>query len=353
MKKIFFTPGPTQLYESVPLYIKEAAEKNICSISHRGREFQDIFQHAASGLKKLLNVPNNFNIFFLSSATEAMERIIGNCVERHSFHFVNGEFSRRFFATAQELKKSPEKIEAEPWEELDFKARIPENAELVCFTQNETSTGAAVEMDNIYKIKKENPEKLVAIDIVSSVPYVNVDYTMIDCAFFSVQKGFGMPAGLGIIIANESAIEKSRLLAGKNLSIGSYHSFISLLEYAKKSQTPETPNVLGIFLLGKIAEELNKKGISNIRKETEEKADVIYNFFDNHGSCKPFIKNRGIRSKTVITIDVGDSQATIKKLAEHGLIVGAGYKNYKDSQIRLANFPMHKIEDVKRMLEII
>ena len=50
-------------------------------------------------------------------------------------------------------------------------------------------------MDKIYKIKKENPEKLVAIE--------NVNYSLVDCAFFSVQKGFGMPSGLRVIIANE------------------------------------------------------------------------------------------------------------------------------------------------------
>ena len=353
MKKIFFTPGPTQLYDSMPGYIGEALEKDICSISHRGGEFQDIFQRAVSSLKKLLNVPDGFHIFFTSSATEAMERIIENCAEKHSFHFVNGEFSKRFFATAQELKKSPEKFEVEPWKEFDFNVEIPSNAELICFTQNETSTGTAVEMDKIHKIKKENPEKLVAIDIVSSVPYANVNYSLADCAFFSVQKGFGMPAGLGVIIANEKMIEKSRLLAKKNLSIGGYHSFVSLADSSKKNQTPETPNVLGIFLLGKTAEELNEKGISNIRKETEEKADAIYNFFDNHDSYRPFIKNKNIRSKTVIAINADDSQKIIKRLAEHNFIVGAGYKDYRDSQIRIANFPMHKMKDVKRMLELI
>jgi phosphoserine aminotransferase len=282
-----------------------------------------------------------------------MERIIENCAEKHSFHFVNGEFSKRFFATAQELKKYPQKIEINPIEEFDFDKGMPADTELICFTQNETSTGACVSMERICKVKKENPEKLMAVDIVSSVPYVNVDYSLVDCAFFSVQKGFGMPSGLGVIVANEKTIEKSKSLAKKNLSIGSYHSFISLADSAKKSQTPETPNVLGIFLLGKIAEELNEKGISHIRKETEEKADAIYNFFDNHDSYRPFVKNKNIRSKTVIAINADDSQKTIKRLAEHNFIVGAGYKDYRDRQIRIANFPMHRLKDVENMLSLI
>jgi phosphoserine aminotransferase len=353
MKKIFFTPGPTQLYDSVKGHIEEAIERNICSMSHRGNEFQNIFENTSSSLKKLLSIPKSSHVFFVSSATEAMERVIENCVEKRSLHFVNGEFSKRFYEAAQELKKSPEKTEAEPSEEFDFGVKIPENTELLCFTQNETSTGTAVEMDRIHNIKKENPEKLAAIDIVSSVPYADVDYSLIDCAFFSVQKGFGMPAGLGIIVANEKTIEKSKSLMKKNLNIGTYHNFVSLLSSSQKSQTPETPNMLGIFLLGKIADELNRKGIANLRKETEEKSSLIYDFFDGHDSYRPFIQNRSIRSKTVITINVRNSMETIKKLSEHNFIVGAGYKDYKDRQIRIANFPMHKIGDVRRMLEVI
>ena len=36
---------------------------------------------------------------------------------------------------------------------------------------------------------------------------------MIDTAFFSVQKAFGLPAGLGVWIANEKCLEKAKRLA--------------------------------------------------------------------------------------------------------------------------------------------
>lgn len=352
MKKIFFTPGPTQLYESVPEYIKEAIHNNICSISHRSKEFEQIFQNAVSGLKKLLAVPNDSHIFFLGSATEAMERIIENCVAKHSFHFIDGEFSKRFFETAVELKKFPQKFEAAIGDGFDFGiVAIDENAELICFTQNETSTGIAVNPEDIYRIKKEHPDKIVAVDIVSSVPYVNIDYRLVDCAFFSVQKGFGLPAGLGIVIVNENAIKKSQYLQEKGYSIGSYHSFLSLLKSAQKNQTPETPNVLGIYLLGKVCDELNEIGTDRIRSDTEKKASLIYDFFDAHKKFKPFVKNKNFRSKTVIAIDtLEDTQKIKQRLAENGIVVGSGYKELKDKQIRIANFPMHKMEDVEGML---
>lgn len=355
MKKIFFTPGPTQLYGSIPEYINEAIKNDICSISHRGKRFEEILQDTTSSLKKLLNVPNDFNVLFLSSATEAMERIIENCVEKSSFHLVNGAFSKRFFDMAVELKKSPQKIEVGNGQGFDFgKIQIPENAELVCFTQNETSTGAAIDMGNVYEIKRKNPEKLVAVDIVSSAPYVDVDYGLVDCTFFSVQKGFGLPAGLGVVIVNGEIMEKSNFLHNNNYNIGSYHSFLSLLKYSQKNQTPETPNVLGIYLLGKICNELSHIGIGKIRKETEEKAGIIYGFSEKHQKYKPFVKNNDFQSKTVIAIDtLEDTQKIIRKLEQNGFIVGSGYKEFKDKQIRIANFPMHNVEDVKKLLSYV
>jgi len=355
MKKTFFTPGPTELYPDVKNFIQEALRDNVCSINHRSKEFMDIYKFTIDSLKQLLNIPDNYSIFFLSSATECMDRIIQNCVEEKSFHFVNGAFAERFYKTAIELNKNAEEIKVEYGQSFNFyNIEIKNSPELICITQNETSTGVAVNPENIYNLKKNNPESLLAIDIVTSAPYVNIDYTKIDCAFFSVQKGFGLPAGLGVLIVNEKCIEKAQSLKNKNHNIGSYHNFISLQENAVKYQTTETPNVLGIYLLGKVCETLNRYGIDKIRIETDEKANLLYNFFDNNKLYKPFIENIADRSKTIINIETGNKQNEIKKsLSDIGIIVGSGYGKLKDSQIRIANFPMHRVEDVYRIIEVL
>jgi len=355
MEKIYFTPGPTELYPEVKNYILHALNENVCSINHRSQEFMDIYKSTIDSLKYLLNIPGNYNIFFLSSATECMDRIIQNTVKERSFHFVNGAFAERFFKTSVELNKEAEKIEAPYGESFNFPdVNINNNPELICLTQNETSTGVAIATENIYNLKGSFPEALVAVDIVTSAPYINLDYSKIDCAFFSVQKGFGMPAGLGVLIANDRCLEKAKSLKSSNVSMGSYHNFISLYENSFKYQTTETPNVLGIYLLGKICEFLNKYGIEKIRKETDEKSSLLYDFFDNHNLFKPFVKNKTARSKTIIEIEVGDKQNEVKKsLADNGIIVGSGYGKLKETHIRIANFPMHKINDVKRIIKII
>lgn len=353
MKPIFFTPGPGQLHPLVKTYTEQAFRENICSISHRSETFRSIYSQTIDALRELMNIPQNFQIFFLGSATEAMERIIQNCVQHNSLHFVNGSFSRRFYDTAVDLKKKASLIEAQYGAGFDFRTVTTDlPVELICITHNETSTGVALPMDEVYSLKKRFPGSLLAVDIVSSAPYIALDYNYVDCAFFSVQKGFGLPAGVGVMIINYSCLEKAQLLQCSNTNIGSYHNFLSLQKQAVNLQTPETPNVLGIYLLGKICEAYLDKGPHIIRFETDEKARLLYDFFIKNKQYQPFVANPKIRSRTVIVADVnGGSIPLIEKLSNHGYLVGAGYGPLKKQHIRIANFPMHTRDDVLKLIE--
>lgn len=353
MKKIYFTPGPSQLYPTVKKHILKALEEDIPSISHRSKMFHEMVGDLYKNLRLLFNIPENYSIFFTASATEAMERIIENCVGESSFHFVNGTFAKRFYQIAKELKKDAAAENAELGEPFDFEnIKIPEKSELICITQNETSSGISIPIDEIYKIADKYPEKLVAVDIVSSVPYVNLDLNKVDCAFFSIQKGFGLPAGLGILIVSPRALAKAEELDNKNYNIGSYHKFPTMSKEAVKNQTIETPNVLAIYLLNAVLQNMLHYGIEKIRNETKDKAKLIYDFFTKNQSFgQPFVKDHLWRSNTVIVIKTPKGSKTIlAKLAEHGFIVGAGYGEMKEKQIRIANFPSHSQKDITNLL---
>ncbi len=355
MKNIYFTVGPSQLYPTYHKHMQQALKEDIGSISHRGQLFKEIYKNADSQLRKLMNIPLTHHIFFTGSALEAMERTVQNLVELSSYHLINGEFSKKFFEFSVQLGKKPQKIEVKPGQGFDFKKiKIPKDVELICLTQNETSTGTMIKMDQIYSLKKKNPQALIAMDIVSSVPYVDIDFSKIDSAFFSVQKGFGLPAGLGVLIVSNKAVKKAQQLHKKNVSIGTYHNFLSLVEKETIFQTPETPNVLNIYLLGQICQDMNKIGIKKIRQQIDEKAKLIYDFFDNHKSLKPFISDLDFRSTTTMTIETnGLSKKIITQLASKGFIVSEGYGQFKDTQIRIANFPTHQMADLKRMLVVL
>ncbi len=352
MKKIYFTPGPSELYPTVHKHVEKAMQLQIGSISHRGKDFQDMYQSLVADLKKLLSIPNEYQVFILGSATEAMERTIQNCVEKYSLHFVNGSFAKRFYIIASELGKTPDLVEETAGWGFDFtKVIIPQHTELICFTQNETSSGVQIPIKDIEIIAKKNPDKLIAVDIVSSAPFVNLDYSLLDIVFFSVQKGFGLPPGLGIMIVSPRAIKKAESLIEKNMSIGSYHSFPKLVHYANKNQTHETPPLLHMYLMGKVLKDMQKKGIEKIRNETDQKAKLFYDFFDKHPTLITSVKEKKWRSSTVIVVDIQKSQLDVKKLlAAKGFIIGNGYGVNKKTHIRIANFPAHAVADVKRLL---
>lgn len=352
-KRLFFTAGPSQTYPTVPDHIMDAIERDILSISHRGGEFQVIFNNVRNGMKKLLNIPEEYEIFFFSSATEIWERLIQNCVEETSFHFDNGAFGNRFYQIAKQLKKKALRYNVADGESFNYDSvLIPHETELIGFTHNESSTGVMLDFNDIYAVKKLRPDAIVAVDVVSSIPYPEIDFTKLDAVFFSVQKGFGLPAGLGVCILSPAAMKKALQLKEKGGIVGSYHSFHELKTFADKAQTPETPNVLNLYLLWKVIEDFEKKGLKTIREETEEKADMLYRFFYTHHSWKPFVKDEHNRSRTLAVIETGeDTKRIISTLAKSDIEIGAGYGPYKDTQIRIANFPAHSVEDVKNLIE--
>jgi phosphoserine aminotransferase len=351
--KINFTPGPSQLYFTVHDHVRSAFRDGIPSLSHRSKGFETIFQKTTEGLRELLGIPSNYYIVFTGSATEIWERIIQNLVEEHSHHFVNGAFSQRFFEIAAQLNKNAAKTEVKSGEGFNPLAEIP-SCELIAITHNETSTGVFTPMDFISTLREKNPTSLIVVDAVSSLPYGNLDYTKIDSAFFSVQKGFGLPAGLGVWIVNEKCVAKADNLLSKGISIGSYHNLPTLISNAKKNQTPETPNVLGIYLLSKVVEDMLRRGSQVIRRETEYKAAILYQALNNHPTLKPFVQNEAWRSKTVIVAESGNHIENItESLLKKGMQPGEGYGASKKHQLRFANFPAHSKEQFELLVDTI
>jgi phosphoserine aminotransferase len=348
-----FTPGPSQLFFTVPDHMRKAFRDGIPSLSHRSKEFEVIFSTAVNGLRELLRLPANFHVAFTGSATEIWERIIQNLVVEKSFHAVNGAFSQRFFDIAGQLGRKPVLAQAKAGLGFDT-IQVPDGIELVALTHNETSTGVSLPLQLLHTIKEANPQSLVVVDAVSSLPYPDFDYSTIDSVFFSVQKGFGLPAGLGVWIFNDRCLERSEQLRSKGISIGSYHSLPSLRDHSIKNQTPETPNVLGIYLLGLVIGDFIRKGAHSIRKETEYKSAVLYQALEKHSLIKPFVQKVDHRSKTVIVASCGDRTEALHQFLKHrGLYAGEGYGEFKKHQLRFANFPAHSKEQFESLTDAI
>jgi phosphoserine aminotransferase len=353
MKKIHFTPVPSALFYTVEEHIKQALKLQVPSISHRGQQFKGLYKHTDQQLRKLINLPDDYYILFTNSATEIWERIIQNCVEKKSFHLVNGAFSEKFYQTARELGKDAVRVDSQEGSAVEVSdLEIPDDVELIGLAHNETSTGASQPLEDIYKIREKYPDALIAVDVVSSIPYVDLDFSKVDMVYFSVQKCFGLPAGLGVWMVNNRAVEKAKLLEDKGISVTKYRKLSAMVAQSKKFQTTSTPNVLNIYLLGKVAEDMNNKGLDMIRRETNYKAAVLYRCINEHPKLDVFIENTKYQSKTTIVAKTNESpKGIIDSLNKIGLEIGSGYAQYKDKHIRIANFPTHSNEQIELLVD--
>ncbi|MGL4631968.1 MAG: aminotransferase class V-fold PLP-dependent enzyme [Leadbetterella sp.] len=351
--QIYFTAGPAELYPKFEEFLQEFVEKQLGSISHRSGQFKEIYEFTDHQLRTLLNIPAENAVMFTGSASEIWEKALSSLVSHESFHLVNGSFSDKFHSYAVALGKEAKKMEKPLGDGFIYgEIEVPQYAELICATQNETSTGVQMREADIHKLKRSNQDKLIAVDMVSSAPYPNLDFGVVDTAFFSVQKSFGLPAGLGVWIANEACLDKAKKNKADGGVLGAHHDLLSLWKNAKAYQNPATPNVMGIYLLGKVAEDMNSVGIDNIRKQTDKKAKRLYDFFGKKEGYSYAVANEDLRSKTVAVFNTpSNSKEVISKCKEANIIIGAGYGPNKDSQIRISNFAANSDAQIDKLFE--
>ena len=348
---ITFAPGPSELYFTVEDHIRQAFREGIPSISHRSKQFETFSKKATDGIRELLGIPAGYHIFFTASATEVWERATQNLTTEKTFHYVNGSFSKKFYEIAGQLGRKTEKLEVGHCE--GFSDVIATDAELIALVANETSTGVTTRAEFFKQVRDKNPNALLIVDGVSALPYQSIDYNIVDSVYFSVQKGFGLPAGLGVWMVNDRCVERAKQLATKQI-IGSYHSIPSFLSFESKNQTPTTPNVLGIYLLSKVIEDFLRRGITIIRKETEYKSAILYQVLESHPLIKLAVQRPEWRSKTTIVAQTDShTQSLTKVLESMGLSPGDGYGLGKQTQLRFANFPAHSKETFEKLADAI
>ncbi|KAA3440668.1 aminotransferase class V-fold PLP-dependent enzyme [Rufibacter hautae] len=355
MASVYFTPGPAQLYPTVAGHLQNALDQQVFSQSHRSQAFKDLYRRADEGLRALFGLPQDYAIYFTGSATEIWERSLQSLTSERTYHLVNGSFSKKYLDHAKWLGRDAQVLQVPFGQGFAIdQVQVPAGTELLAITQNETSSGVCVPVADIHLLRERNPEPLISVDIVSGAPYAPLDFSQIDMAFLSVQKGFGLPAGLGVWFVNERCRTKAAQLEGKQYT-GGHHSIASLQDQYQGFQTPSTPNVLDIYLLAHVVEDMLAKGLDVIRQETEAKAQQLYGFLEESALFSPFVQEKAHRSPTVIVADVLERPAAeiISILKKQGNIVGSGYGAFKDKQIRIANFPAISGQEVEGLIQLL
>lgn len=340
---ITFSAGPSHLADRTLEHIHDITSSGFLTVSHRSPEFSEVSKKAIDGLRKQMKLPEDYHIFYQPSSTSGMDTILQNIVDKKTFHFVNGDFSERFYKTAHFLELDATNYET-PWSDaVDWqKAVIPKDVELIAITHNETRTGLMWPAEELAKFRKAYPDQLIAIDVTSSFGGMQMDWSSADIWFGSVQKCLGMPPGLGYIIVSPRAFERALSL---KKSIPEWHRFDVMAEQMKKYQVFETPNMLAIALLAKQMEDWD---LVEIEKETRRKANLIYSADIN---WKPYIEDPVWQSIVVPHFIVDDAAKWHKTARASGFILGSSFHRFANIGVRVSNFPSHTYEIISRLLD--
>jgi phosphoserine aminotransferase len=331
-----FSPGPSKVYDQLAVYLQDAFDQGILSVNHRSSVFMHLYQETEELLKEKLDIPENYKLLFTSSATENWEIITQSIVERSSYHLYSGSFGKKWFDFARYLNPSVSGMQLDKEKEVEVNSlTIEEKFDLIALTQNETSNATQVSQNILAALGEKYPEKMLAVDTTSSMAGIYLDFSLADIWFASVQKCFGLPAGLGLLLLSPKAIQKVNRKGEK----GRYNSLSFMLENAENFQTHYTPNVLGIYLLNRSLQDI--PFITSTANTLESRMEKLEEIIHQSDSLDFLIRNPATRSRTVLGISGEETFIQqIKKSAESaGMQMGSGYGNLKATSFRIANFP--------------
>lgn len=343
---ISFYPGPSKVHEEIPDYVKYAHKKGILSINHRSTEFMKIAERTVMLLKEKLDIPKDYKIFFAGSATECWEIIAQSVVSKRSYHIYNGAFGQKWYEYSNRIKSGARQFPFDR-EELPNanKYKFGSNDGVICLTHNETSNGTQLPDEFIRDVKENNPNHLVAVDATSSMAGVALNFEFADIWFASVQKCFGLPAGLALMVCSPRAMEKVAQINDRSF----YNSLAFINEMMDKWQTPFTPNVMNIYLLMRVLE--NSKPIALVEEKLRKRYRKWVKYFEGKTTLNHLIRNKAAHSFTVLPISASEPVIIrLKKEAkEKGFLLGEGYGDLKSTTFRIANFPALKKKEIEKL----
>ncbi|MBV1895423.1 MAG: aminotransferase class V-fold PLP-dependent enzyme [Rhodobacteraceae bacterium] len=207
-----FIPGPT----NIPDEIRKACD--MATIDHRSAAFGNILHPARAGVQQVLKSTSAEVFIFPSSGTGGWETALTNTLSPGDHVLVarNGMFSHRWIDMCQRLGLSVEVVQT-PWGEGISADRYGEilaadtdhRIKAVLATHNETATGVVSDIGAIRKaMDRAVHPALLFVDGVSSIGSMDFQFDDwgVDVAVTGSQKGFMLPAGLGILGFSEKAM---------------------------------------------------------------------------------------------------------------------------------------------------
>jgi len=255
-RHFLFVPGPTNVPDRILSAMHRAME------DHRSPAFPKLLRDVLKRLKQVFRTTTGRAFVIPATGSAMWEAALVNTQNPGARVLAarSGQFGHLFAQTAERLGYDVTVLDA-PWglgvpvDEI-HEALVADKAHSiqgVLVVHNETSTGVTSDMAAVRRaIDQAKHPALLYVDAVSSV--ASLDFRMdewgIDLAITGSQKGFMMPAGLGILGVSAKALSR---VDGST----SPRAFFDLRDHIKLNQAGYTPYTPALSLLFGLQESLN------------------------------------------------------------------------------------------------
>lgn len=242
-------PGPTPIPDRLLRAMHRASE------DHRSSAFPALTRSILSRLPDVVNQTTGQHFVFPSSGTGMWEAALVNTVEAGSRLLAVrfGQFSHLFIQTARNLGYVVDVIEV-PWgeaasPELIEQALAKDTAheiQGVLLVHNETATGVTSDVGAVRAaMNRAQHPALLFVDGVSSIASLEFQFDAwgVDCSIAGSQKGFMLPAGLGILGVSEKAISRVPMIRTPR----SYFDLRPMMDQNARGYFPYTPALSLMF----------------------------------------------------------------------------------------------------------
>jgi phosphoserine aminotransferase len=303
-----------------------------------------------AGLRDLFSLPEGYEVALGNGGTTAFwDAAAFGLIRERSAHLSFGVFSQKFASVTAgaPFLGEPTVIKAEPGDAPESSALDDEEADVVAWAHNETSTGVMV------PVTRPVGEALVLIDATSGAGGLPVDVSQADAYYFAPQKSFAADGGLWLALLSPAAQERIAELDSSERWIPAFLSLQTALENSLKDQTYNTPAVATLFLLAdQIRWMLDLGGLDACAARSRESAQLLYGWAERSGYATPFVADAAKRSLVVGTIDFAedvDAAQIAKTLRANGIVDVEPYRKLGRNQLRVGMFPAIDSGDVQAL----
>lgn len=337
-----FSAGPSML----PIEVLEQVQsellnhnhsgQSVMEMSHRSKEYLQIYNAAEKDLRDLLDIPGHFKVLNLQGgATLQFSAIplnlLGGSLGDKCDYAVTGQWSDKAFIEAKKYGSPTAVVDSKPAKYM----KIPDqstwrtggDARYLYYCDNETVNG----VEFAYTPKSDVP--LVG-DVSSNFMSRPIDFSKHAVVYAGVQKNLG-PAGNTVVIVDESLL-------------GKYEHpltpiYCSWDVAAKAGSMYNTPSCFSIYVMGLYLKYTKEKGgVDYWERMSATKSSLLYNAVDSSDGfySAPVDKSCRSRMNVPFLINSGDDILEKKFLDEAtkaGFINLAGHRSVGGLRASLYN----------------